>query len=403
MLKKISFVVMFVLIFGLNAFAKDWHAWRGPSKNGITSEKIALNSVKQNKVLWTFEAGPGWSMVAVSDGVAYTMGNIDNQDIVYALDEKTGKVRWQFAYACQAGNYPGPRNTPVYDDGCIYTLSREGHVFCLNADNGEVIWKQNVTNDFGAEPPRWGFAGSALIEGNMAIFNACSYGIAFNKKNGNLIWKSPKGIGNYSTPVLYELNGQKRLAIFGETTINGVDLKTGKRLWSYEWITDYHINGADPLYFDDKLFISTGYDRGCALLDVSADKPELIWENKNMSAQFSSPVFLNGYIYGSHGQVGRHSGTVVCLDPQNGNEVWSHKVGFNALMAAQSDLLVLSEQGQFYVFSAKGKDSKELHSAHVIESSRREPCWSPPVFVNGRAYFRNGGGKMVVVQAGVLK
>lgn len=402
MLKRIPLVILSLFILSLNLFASDWHSWRGPEKNGITQEKISLDIVNQNKVLWTFEAGPGWSMVAVANGKAYTMGNIEDQDIIYALDEKSGKVLWKFAYDCPAGDFPGPRNTPVYDDGRIYSLSRNGQIFCIDADNGKVIWKQNVTQDFGGDLPRWGFAGSALIEGEMAIFNACSYGIAFNKTNGNLIWKSPKGIGNYSTPVLYELNGQKMLAIFGETTINGVDLKTGKRLWTYEWITDYHINAADPLYLNGKILISTGYNRGCALLDVSDNKPRVIWENTNLNAQFSSPIFLDGYIYGSHGQVGNRKGTVVCLDPRSGDVVWSHKVGFNAFMAMTSELLVLSEQGKFIVIDAKGQNSKELYSADVIESSRKEPCWSAPVYVNGRIYFRNGGGKMVVIQVGEL-
>lgn len=402
MKKRIPLLII-ILSLSFNVFASDWHSWRGPNKNGITTEKISFDIVNQNKVLWTFEAGSGWSMVAVANGVTYTMGNINDQDIIYALEEKSGQVLWKYAYDCPAGNFPGPRCTPVYDEGRIYSLSRDGQIYCLDADHGKVIWKQNVNKDFGAELPRWGFAGSALIEGDMAIFNACSYGIAFHKATGQLIWKSPAGIGNYSTPVLYELNGTKNLAIFGETTINGVNLKTGKRLWSYEWITDYHINAADPLYFDGKLFITTGYGRGSALLDVSTNQPKVLWENIHLNAQFSSPILLNGYIYGSHGQVGNRKGTVVCLDPQSGNVVWSQKMGFNAFMATQSELIVLNEQGKFSVIDAKGKGSKELYSADVIESSRKNPCWSPPVFVNGRAYFRNGGGKIVVVQVGAIK
>jgi outer membrane protein assembly factor BamB len=114
--------------------------------------------------------------------------------------------------------------------------------------------------------------------------------------------------------------------------LNVVDVLTGKQLASYRWTTSYDVNAADPLVRDSKIFITSNYGNGCALLELKDNRLEKIWENRDMAAHFSSPLYLNGYIYG-HDADARYSGSLRCLDAETGESKWAEKMGMVSLIA----------------------------------------------------------------------
>ena len=113
----------------------DWHWWRGPNRDGISSEKGWLSTWPEAglKQLWRFSVGVGYSSVSVSKGRVYTMGNVNNTDTVYCLNAETGKVVWKHSYKCRQGSWKGTRIAPTVDGNRVYTVSREGNLFCFNA------------------------------------------------------------------------------------------------------------------------------------------------------------------------------------------------------------------------------------------------------------------------------
>lgn len=394
-------IITFIIISGcfLNVESADWLRWRGPNGTGISEETNWNPGAMKNSVpkLWQVNLGEGWSAVAVQGNYLYSMGNIDDHDIVYCLNVNTGKEIWRYSYKCKAGNFPGPRATPVIDGEHVYTLSREGHLYCLDAQSGKLKWQKNLMTDYTAASPTWGFAASVVIDGNSLIVNACSNGISLHKITGKTIWASKPGTGGYAAPVIYSINNKKYVAIFGMRAIFGVDFQTGEPVWSYPWVTEYDINAADPIIIDAKIFISSGYQSGCALLDISQNKPKLIWQNKNMSNQFGSSIYLNGYIFGPDGNCGRSSSSLNCIDFKTGKLMWSQNLGFNSIVYANGYLLVITEKGELALVEANENDYKEISINNVLSGSRKYPCWTAPVLSNSRIYCRCSNGDLISI------
>jgi len=372
----------------------DWPQWRGPERNGISAETdwdpAAL--AKGPRIVWRTDVGLGYSGVAVKGDRLYTMGNVGGRDSVICLDTRTGKVIWNYSYPARSMQYPGPRATPTIDGDTVYTLSSDGQLLCLSADRGTVHWQRNIVADFGARPPNWGFAGSLVVEGDLLLANAGISGLALNKRNGKPVWVSATGTGGYATAVLYTRNGTRYAAIFGRRAIYGVEAQTGKQAWSYPWVTGNDVNAADPLVFEDRVFISSNYGAGSALLDISGRQPKLLWKNGSVNSHFSSFVLIDGYIYGNDGFAGRRSGAFRCLDVETGRVMWSESLGFGSLIAADGKLILLTERGDLHIAEATPSGYREISRARSILSSS---CWTPPVLCDGRIYLRNHRGELV--------
>ena len=145
-----------------------------------------------------------------------------------------------------------------------------------------------------------------------------------------------------------------------------VNPKDGKKLWGYPWKTKYGVNSADPILLGDKVFISSGYDRGCALLKVDGTKVTKIWENKNMCNHFNACVLIDGYLYGFSGNTGR--GTLRCLEMATGEMKWEEKSfgGFGALQAIGKNLLIISNQGELVVADSNPETFTHPNTPPVI-------------------------------------
>ena len=154
--------------------------------------------------MWRASVGTGFSSIAVSGGRAYTMGNTgskdidekEHKDIIFCFDAKTGEEKWRYPYPCPLNpknHEGGPSATPTVEGDRVYTLSKKGHVFCLNAKTGKVIWQKNLKEELGIELPTWDLAGSGLVVKDLLIFNAGTSGIALNKKTGEMVTKKIRG------------------------------------------------------------------------------------------------------------------------------------------------------------------------------------------------------------------
>lgn len=372
----------------------DWPQFRGANRDGISRETqwnpLAIQGGA--KVLWKTSVGAGYSSVSIKGDRLFTMGHKDNNDTLYALDPKDGKVVWQHSYPCEAGSFPGPRATPATDGKLVYSFSREGLLLCLDAATGKVKWSKPLMQEFGAKNLKWGFAGSPVISGDKLLVNAGEYGAVLNRNTGAKIWASPAGTGGYASPVEYSVGGKACLALFGSKAIYGVDLETGRKLWSRPWETSYDINAADPIVSGNRMFISSGYNKAGCVIDVSGAQPREIWLNKNMKNQFSSCVLINGFLYGFDGNVGK--GSLKCVEFDTGEEKWSQKIGFGALSAAGDTLIALNESGDLFMVKASPGKYEELASARqVLEKT----CWTAPVLCRGILYCRNNEGVLVAV------
>jgi len=386
-------ISVFAALLPAPAAAADWPRWRGTAGDGIyRDDDWSVEAIKGGlDDLWKTNVSSGYSSVAVTGETLYTMGNDNDTDYVGCINVRSGEIVWTFSYPCKPTQHPGPRATPYIDEGRAYTFSSAGHLFCLDAEKGTRIWGVNVVEKMGAKTPKWGFAGSPVIIDDMVIVNAGRHGMAFDKGTGENIWASAPEIGGYATPVLYELDGKRCLAIFGRKGVYGVSLDDGAQIWSWPWETSWDVNGADPIVFDHYCFITSGYGRGATLLDISGGKARKVWETKKLAAQFSSCVLIDGHLYGVSGNAG--TGELVCLEVMSGKKKWGQDVGFGGLIASGGKLIGCNEQGAVYVVEATPDSYKELAKAGSFSPGRGR-IWTAPVLANGRLYIRSSTGDL---------
>ncbi len=393
---KFWFAAVVTLAAG-SVFGLDWHRWRGPDLNGISKETgWSANWPKEGpKQLWRASVGMGFSSMSVSGGRVYTMGNQSNKDTVHCFDAATGKEIWKHTYAedLDPRYYEGGTSgTPTVDGGTVYTLSRKGKLFALDAASGKVLWQKNIPDELQAAIPEWGFAGSPLVFEDLLILNVGTHGAAVEKASGNPVWSTGREASGYSTPVIFDSKGRKAVAIFGARALTARDAKNGKEIWTFPWKTSYDVNAADPIFHGDKVFISSGYRSGGALLKLK-DEPSVVWKSQNMHNQLNSSVLIDGHLYGCSGQNG-HAGDLRCVEFDTGQVKWTEpSAGLGALMAADGKLIVLSEKGELIIAEATPEKFRPLARAQVLGGK----CWTTPVLANGRIYCRNGQGTLVCV------
>ncbi|MBP7827897.1 MAG: PQQ-like beta-propeller repeat protein [Verrucomicrobia bacterium] len=387
------FVVLLMATVPGGAAAADWPRWRGPELNGISRETGWLTSWPDGgpKVLWKARVGTGFSSFAIAQGRAYTMGNANDTDSVFCFDAATGRVIWRHDYPAplDANSYEGGTSaTPTVDGDRVYTLSKRGVMFCLDAAKGTVIWTKPLAEELGAAMPTWGFAGSVLVEGDLLLVNVGSTGTALQKDNGTVVWSHGTGEAGYATPVPFTSAGTRAAVLFTREHVVAVTVADGKELWRYPWKTRYDVNAADPILAGDQVFVSSGYNRGASVIQITGSTAEKVWENRNMRNHFNSCVRWEGHLYGVDETELR------CLVWDTGEVKWSdRKFGKGSLMLADGHLIALSEKGELMVAPARPTEFKPLARAQVIGGK----CWTTPVLANGRIYCRNAAGDVVCV------
>lgn len=377
----------------LPARGDDWPIYRGPNHDGISTETAWRDDFGGDgpPLLWEAEVGLGFASFAVAKGRVYTTGHADGKDTLFAFDAVSGSPLWQHAYPADLGDkyYEGGTSaTPTVEGGRVYHLSRWGDVFCFDAADGRVIWSKNVQKETGATIPDWGYAGSPFPAGDLLLLNVGQSGVALNKATGKTVWQSGnESAAGYSTP--FPLGGHEDVFVLAAgDCYNAVHAADGALVWSVPWKTRYGVNAADPVQSGELLFLSSGYNRGAALLKLGNGAPQPVWENKNLKNQFNSSVLIDGHLFGIDDDENRKA-SLRCIELATGDLKWEEKsIGFGALMAAAGKLIILTEKGELVIAKAASEGFEEIARAQVLGGR----CWTTPVLANGLLYVRNSSG-----------
>lgn len=381
------------LAFSIVASADDWPQWLGPDGNGVSREADWASDWPSGGPprLWEAQLGEGCSAVSVAAGRAYSMGFKGGSDHVYCFDATTGKPAWEFTYPEELAPKMfegGPTATPVVHDGLVYTVSRTGQLHCLDAATGRKVWSDDWHRSFSAKPPQWGYSGSPLVLKEWLITEPGAKGaclVAYERKTGKVAWKSGDYEAAYGSPMMFELGGKRRLATFNAQGLCLWDAENGRALGNLRWKTNYDVNAANPIFHAGRIFISSGYGTGCALVDV-AETPKVVWQSKEMRNKHTNCVLWEEHLYGFD------EVDLACIEWQTGAAKWRQpKLGRGTLILASGRLLILTEGGELIAARATPERFERLSSARICS----ERCWVMPVLANGLLYCRSNKGSLV--------
>jgi len=389
-------LVSVCLLAALSAQAADWPHFGGQFGLFFSAEK-GFNkdwAAKEPAVLWRVPlTDDGYSGVSAANGKAYIVDHQGGQDIVRCLNLVDGKELWRQVYDDKNGaNFGFARATPTVDNGKVYTVSYLGQLTCWDAKTGDKVWGKSLVRDLGGRVPGWGFACSPLIDGDRLVVNPGGDNAAvavLNKNTGEVIWKGGGSDNHgYSSPVKATILGKVQYVMFGATQLTGVDVTDGSVLWRYDWPTNCGVNAALPIIGKNFIFITSGYGKGCAMVEITAEGPKTTWQNKAMESHFTTPIAAGGFIYGKADYNG--PGNFVCLDASNGKLVWS-KDGFNKggfLLADGVFLIVSGGNSEVAMVEMNPKEYKELGRIHPATGE----SWTAPILVDGKLLVRSKNG-----------
>jgi outer membrane protein assembly factor BamB len=389
-----SVMMLLAAAAGLGAtLPADWPHWLGPNSSGISTETGWQTdwAAHPPKVLWKKSVGEGFAIVSVVGDRVYTTGNADGKDTVFCLKAGTGEEIWKFSYPCEAGQHPGTRCTPTIDGNLLFTFSREGDLFCLDAATGAKKWQVNLVRLHGAAKPMWGFGTHPVILGDQVIMTVGPV-LCFNKNSGDLVWKSGSDKGGYSSATVFECKNKTLLATLVNDGLLIVDAADGKEVARFPWPTSRPVHIVTPIVEGNRIFFASGYGMGGALVELGDDGLKEIWRTKDMKNQAANSILYEGFLYGFDGDV--DSGVLTCIDFKTGQKKWAKddlKAG--SLMIADGKIVAMSSKGDLVLAEASPQAYKELGRVPVLGGASK--CWTMPILCGGRIYCRNQAGDLV--------
>jgi outer membrane protein assembly factor BamB len=347
----------------------DWPQWRGPGRDGVATGFSAPKvwPPMLTKV-WSVEVGDGFASPVVVGDRVYLHSRRGDDEVVSAFALASGSLLWSDSYRSpftvkpELGSY-GPYATPAVDSGIIYAFGMNEVLSAYDTASGKLLWRKDWEKEYKVPHPYFGTSASPLVADGLSIVYVGGEGkgalVALDAKTGEPRWKVEGEGPSYGSAMTATFDGVRQVVTQTESTLIGVELATGKRLWELPWRVAGKNTTQTPVIHGDR-FILSALDT-----DVQAIRPfrkegawtaETVWSNREGTMFMSSPVLSDGRLYGFST---RQKGTVYSLDPATGKLHWSSPGGMGesaALVAAGDYLFVLLETADLFV-AKKGGDA----------------------------------------------
>ena len=375
----------------------EWTQWRGPSRDGKVIAEGLLDhwGNRLPRVLWRRTLGAGFGGLAVADDRALVLHTQGRNESLSCLDARSGETVWELDLGRSffGGQGNGPRTTPLVVGDTVFAVASRRVVAVALAD-GTLRWSRQLD-----DPPQWGFSSSPLLDEGRLIFHGWLAGggpahhrdpaegasasdgvaengaiVALDPADGTTLWTAEPGHPGYASPLVASLAGRRQVVSFIGSGLVALDPSSGERLWDFPWATAYGVNAADPvLVGDDRVFVSSGYDSGSALVRVHADGESLaveeIWRQPRMKNHFSSSVVDGDVLYGFD------TANLVAFDLETTEHLWRQRgFGKGSLVLTGDRLLVLGEEGLLALVEATPDAYRERGKLQILDHG----SWTPP-------------------------
>ena len=363
--------------------AQDWPQFLGPTRDGVYAG-TAPSGV--GAVVWKKEVGQGFAGPVVAQGKLILFHRVGNRETVECLDAKTGKRIWSYdyptSYRDDFGFDEGPRSVPTVAGGRVYTYGAEGALHCVDLATGKKVWSVETRVKKGF----FGAAGSPLVEGDRVLLNVAGI-VAYHKDTGKVTWTATQDEASYSSGVAVTAGGERHALFLTRAGLVDLEPASGKVRFQLPWRSrsQASVNAATPVMVGENLvFVSASYGTGAVLLEIPSQKK--LWSSDDvLSCHYSTPVFLEGRLYGFHGRQ-EEGQSLRCVEAKTGKVAWSED-GFGAgtVTLAGDRLVVVRENGEVVVAPASPAGFKPSGRAKVLSGTVR----AYPALADGRLYARS--------------
>jgi outer membrane protein assembly factor BamB len=394
------------------AGADDWPQWRGAKRDGVWQETGIMAAIPAAglAVEWRAKVGNGYSGPVVAQERVYVTDHVFDPEVerVLCFDATTGKQLWAHHYPVdykemEYGN--GPRATPTFHDGHLYTLGTQGELCCLHATTGGVVWQKNLVKDFNGRIPRYGAAAAPLVVGELLI--VCAGGepdacvVALDRHTGALRWKALAERPAYSAPIVITAGGCQQVIVWTADAITSLEPATGKVFWNVPWKATFDPAQmvASPVWHKDLLLCFGAWGRGSKMLQLDAAKPAatVLWETKREpTTRLSTPLFQDdGHFYAV-----LLTGNLVSIEARTGKQEWStfeptsKRMGDAHLTQNGDRVFLFNQSGHLILACLTPQGYTELGRCLLVEPTagyhaQGPVAWAHPAYANRCVFARN--------------
>ena len=374
-----------------NRVLDDWPQWRGPNRDGRSAETGLLKDWPAGgpALAWRAAgAGEGYSSFATSQGRLFTLGARGGTEYVMAFDSASGKRLWETSHGTRFSNDrgDGPRATPTIEGDRVYAYGASGDLSVLDAASGEVYWTVNVLKQYRGSNIQWGLSESPLVLADRILVNAGGTIVALKKTDGTSIWTTKGDNAGYSSAVAHKIGDVTEAIYFTSTRVLGVDVNSGRQLWSYGKVANNVANIATPIVRGNRVFVSSDYGTGSALLELAGSGSNVtakeVYFTRQMKNHHATSILVGEHLYGFD------SAILTAMDFNTGNVAWQNRsVGKGSLTFADDRLYLFSENGVVGLAEASPAGYRE-HGRFELKTGRL-PTWSHPVVSGGKLFLRD--------------
>ena len=370
--------------------AEDWTQWRGPSRDGTVTEFNVPQTWPQNLTQeWKLEIGEGYATPVVVGDRIYMFSRRGGDEIMRALDAASGRVLWETEYPAAfrmngsaAIHGRGPKSTPVYHNGRLFTIGMTGAIKAFDAASGEILWEQPGNPDHLTLYTTHSF--SPVIAGDLVIFHPGGHDQgslkAYDVNTGEERWSWDGDGPGYGSPLLVEVSGAEQIVTQTQNKLIGVEPATGRLLWEYPFRSRNATNSITPVRYGQSFIVSNNTLPTTAVA-VSRENNSWIaragWENDEIPMRMTSGVMVGDIFFSL---TIRNSGQYFSLDAQTGEVLWESapRQGDNAALLKLGDLVLsLESDGELVVFRPGRASFEELERYNVADTA----TWTQPVIM----------------------
>jgi outer membrane protein assembly factor BamB len=386
--------------------AVDWPGMLGPRGDLKSGDEIEIDiRLSGPKVSWKASVGSGFSGPVVSDGKVYIHHRMGPREVIDAYWLKTGEKAWSSGwdatYSDDYGKGDGPRATPLVSGNLMFVHSPDGVLRALDKESGTVRWKLDLSKTLESKKPFFGFGASPAVVGGMLILNAGGPEagvVGIIPATGQVAWKRTAHPASYSTAI--DIGGGGA-AVFTRNGVVLIDASDGNILFDRRWCSrmEASVNAASPVFFDNRVIVTSSYGTGCLCLKRDGGKWTDSWSGDDiLSCHFSTPLVSNGLLVGFHGR--QEEGTELRAVEINSGKVLWKKPGMGAgwLGTTGNKLLALREDGSLSLLQPSTSGPGELGSWPLMTG----PCWSPCAIAGGNLIARDSR-ELKVIRLGETK